>query len=192
MMNTASIRVPRPWFALTLALAGLSGFAAPALAVGDFACVRCSGPDRTYRCRALGGEAVPAPALRFFCMTQIARDHVHESCAVLRSATSCDGQDVSYVYQDDAPEPPARSVGDSPAPAKEPSTLAEMTRENSEDLSKAGKAVGDATVNAGKAVGNATMQAGRAVGDATVKAGQAVNDATKRTLKCLGSALNDC
>jgi hypothetical protein len=186
MMNTAPLRMPRPWFVLTLAT--LSAVAAPVLAEEDFACVRCSGPDQTYRCRALGGEAVPAPALRFFCMTQIAHDHVHESCAVIRSVASCEGREVSYVYQDDTPEPPTRAEGDSPAAPKEPATLAEMTRENSENWSKAGQAVS----NAGKAVGNATLQAGKAVGSATVKAGQAVGDATKRTLKCLGSALNDC
>jgi hypothetical protein len=190
MMNTVRLRMPRPWF--VLALATPCALAAPVLAQGDYACVRCSGPDQTYRCRALGGEAVPAPALRFFCMTQIARDHVHESCAVVRTAASCEGREVSYVYQDDTPEPPTAATGVLPAAPKEPATLAEMTRENNESLSKAGKAVSDATVNAGKAVGNATLQAGRAVGDATVKAGQAVGDATKRTLKCLGSALNDC
>jgi hypothetical protein len=144
------------------AAAGLLWLGVAAHAESRSACVRCAGPDQTYRCNVMSDEAVAADAVRYFCMSQIAREHVHESCAVLRGAASCDGVDLSYVYQDgvdgqavvtDALPPP--SSGDN----TEPGTLADMTRPAFE---------------------------------ASMRAGKAVSEATKRTLKCLGSALNGC
>jgi hypothetical protein len=167
------------------AVTGLLWCLAPASADSEFACVRCTGPDQTYRCKAMSDDPVPAQALGYFCMTQIAREHTHDSCAVVRSAAAqCSGQDVTYVYQDQiGDDRPAIAGQSEPPPAGNvpPATVADMTKGTVDSAAAAGKAVGDATVKAGKAVG-----------DATVKAGQAVGDATKRTLKCLGSALNDC
>jgi hypothetical protein len=144
--------------------------AAPVSADSEMACVRCTGPDQTYRCRAMSEDTVPSQALSYFCMSQIARDNVHESCAVVRNASQCDGRDVSYVYQDGVGDIPATAGTETPPAEKAPGTVADMTRSTVE----------------------ATVKAGKAVGDATVKAGQAVGNATKRTLKCLGSALNGC
>lgn len=142
--------------------AGVLWLGAAAHADSRSACVRCSGPDQTYRCNVMSDETVAADAVRYFCMSQIAREHVHESCAVLRGAASCDGVDLSYVYQDGVDGQaiatgaiPSVSSGDN----KEPGTLADITRPAFE---------------------------------ASVKAGQAVGEATKRTWKCLGSALNGC
>jgi hypothetical protein len=158
-------------------------FAVPARAETLNACVRCTGPDQTYRCNVMSDEVVRADAVRLFCMSQIAREHVHESCAVLRGTAACDGVNISYVYQDGVGGDPAGVVAGAPGAAVDegPGTLADMT-----------KPAMEASVNAGKAVGQATVKAGKAVGEATVKAGQAVGDATTRTLKCLGSALNGC
>ena len=135
---------------------------APAHAQGNFACVRCSAPERTYRCSAMSDETVPAEALRYFCMAQIAREHVHESCTALRNGVNCNGMEVSYVYQDGVADQPIEAGSVSTDEGKKPS-LADMT-----------------------------VKAGQAIGDATTKAGQAMSDATKRTLKCLGTALNGC
>jgi hypothetical protein len=126
------------------------------------ACVRCSGPERIYRCNVMSDDTVPSEATRYFCMSQIARDHVHESCSVLRGAASCDGVDVGYVYQDGAGDQPtgsARAAPSAPAEANEPGVLADITRSAVE---------------------------------ASIKAGQVVGEATKRTWKCLGAALNGC
>src|SRR3990172_12239844 len=78
------------------------------------ACVRCTGPDRTYRCNVMADDFVPSEAARYFCMSQIAREHVHESCAVLRGAVSCDGVDASYVYQDGVGDKSAIGTRDAP------------------------------------------------------------------------------
>jgi hypothetical protein len=155
------------------ALAGLLWLGIPAHAGTLTACVRCSSPNETYRCNVMSDEVVRPDAVRYFCMSQIAREHVHESCAVLRAGASCDGVDVSYVYQDGVDDQAAGAEADPPGAAedkKEPGTLADMTR---------------STVDA-------SVKAGKAVGEATAKAGAAVGEATKRTLKCLGSALNGC
>jgi hypothetical protein len=163
-------------------LGWLAGLPAPVQAGGGFACVRCTGPNQTYRCKVMSEEDVEPQPLRYFCMAQIARDHVHESCAIVRGDASCKGQDVSYVYQDVVEEPPARPAVSGTDPTKQqPKTLSDMT-----------KPMMDASAKAGQAVGEATVKAGKAIGEATVKAGEAVGDATKRTLKCLGSALNGC
>jgi hypothetical protein len=143
-------------------LAALFWSAPAAHAEKQVSCVRCASPDRTYRCSVMSEDDVRPDALRYFCMSQIAREHVHESCTVLRGAASCVGVDVSYVYQDGVDDQAAGAGAGSSGVGegkKEPGTLAELTR---------------------PAV------------DASVKAGQAVGEATKRTLKCLGSALNGC
>jgi len=173
----------RYWMLASLGVLGwLASLPGPAQAGSGFACVRCTGPDQTYRCKVMSEEEVEPQPLRYFCMAQIARDHVHESCAIVRSDASCKGRDVSYVYQDVVEEPPAGPAANSPNPAKQqPKTLADMT-----------KPMMDASTKAGQAVSEATVKAGKAIGEATVKAGEAVGDATKRTLKCLGSALNGC
>jgi hypothetical protein len=170
-MNSSLLATPAiPAAHALLAVVLLLG--APVRAETLNACVRCTGPDQTYRCNVMSDEAVRSNAVRLFCMSQIAREHVHESCAVLREASPCAGVNVSYVYQDGVGGDPAVAVAGKPgAAAREgPGTLAEMT-----------KPAVEASVNAGKAVG-----------EATVKAGQAVGEATTRTLKCLGSALNGC
>ena len=135
-----------------------------------FACVECAGPARTYACSVMSDDSVPPQAVRLFCMAQIARDHAHESCAVIRNAPACVGQEVSYVYQDGVGGQPASTDAADVEPSPKPPTLADMTRATMEASAKAGKAVGEATL----------------------KAGEAVGEATKRTLKCLGSALNGC
>lgn len=168
-------------------LAAIAIFAAPAVlgmsarADDGFSCVRCSGPSQTYRCKVMSDDEVPQPAVNFFCMAQIAHDHVHESCGIVRNSGQCAGQDVSYVYQDGVGDQPGMAVRpeSAPAPDAPPKTVADMTR-------------GSKVEQSFKAMGDATVKAGKAVGDATVKAGQAVGDATKRTLECLGSALNAC
>jgi hypothetical protein len=155
----------------------------PVWADEGFACVRCTAPNQTYRCQVMSEDAIPRQALNYFCMAQVAHEHIHESCAVVRGAPStCQGQDVSYVYQDGVGDQSAMAGGGAAEPAgpdQEPKTLADMTRGSSMEQSF-------------KAMGDATAKAGKAVGDATVQAGQAVGDATKRTLECLGSALNAC
>jgi hypothetical protein len=167
MILPGDMRIALPW--VTAMLVCLLGIHKPAGAEERISCVHCAGPDQTYACHVMSEDSVPAEAARLFCMAQIAREHVHERCTVVRKASACAGLNVSYVYQDSVGDQPTVAETGPPDQKQEP-TFADMTRATVEASTKVGKAVGDATIKAGKAVG----------------------DATKRSLKCLGSALNDC
>lgn len=129
---------------------------APVMAETLEACVRCAGPDQTYRCQASVDDAAPSDTLRYLCMTQIARKHVHQTCSVLRSPATCDGMAVTYVYRGDVPEALAVGDKDAPPPAGEPKTLADMTRNSvGASVKAAGEAIGDATKRTLKCLGSA-------------------------------------
>ena len=170
-----NMRIALPWVMAMLAC--LLGAHRPVGAAEGIACVHCARPEQIYACHVMSDDSVPPEAMRLFCVAQIAREHVHEACAVVRKASTCVGLNVSYVYQDSVGEQPLRAESAEGEKKQEPKTLADMTR---------------GTALSPQAVGEATLKAGKAVGDATVNAGKAIGEATKRSLKCLGSALNDC
>ena len=126
-----------------------------------------------------------------FCASKLARERGHQSCATERGVTECDGALVEFAY-DPAAAPEAFDTGgagqaplDQQPESGEPETLADLTKSavdnSAKNMEKAGETLGDAARNAGEATTNALKGAGKAIGDATEK-----------TLKCLGSALNDC
>lgn len=166
------------WLGLLLSATALSA---------QTACVRCTGPEQTYRCEATADEPIETRALGFFCATRIADEHSHESCATQRGVTDCHGVPVSYVYEQ---VPGIGMTPDDAAPADpkagdEPRTLGEFTKDtvsaSAKSVKKAGENIGDAASNAGKVTTDALKGAGSAIGNAT-----------KKTWNCLGSALNDC
>jgi hypothetical protein len=167
----------------TLALLLLAGAAS-----AQTACVRCTGPDATYSCTATSEERIADAALGLFCVSRIAGEHHHASCGVERGRSDCGGLPVSYVYDQGAVPgaPLAAEPQAAEAPGNgEPRTLDELTHgsvtASAKAVQKAGENLGTTAANAGKATVNAIKDAGKTVGDAT-----------KKTLKCLGSALNDC
>jgi hypothetical protein len=171
------------WPAAALCLSLLIGSAASA----QIACVQCSGPEQVYRCEATTDQAIPNQAVGLFCVSRIASEHAHESCGVQRGATVCSGLPVSYVYDENF----GTSVGASGESARnrtpngEPATLGEFTKDTVNASAKSAK-------NAGENIGSAASKAGSVATDAIKGAGNAIGNATKKTLKCLGSALNDC
>jgi len=150
----------------------------------ETACVRCTGPDATYRCIATSEQPLASGAAGFFCASKIAGEHAHESCAVQRGATDCQGLEVSYAYDETSPLGAIEEGGNGNDDG-EPSTLGEFTKDtvstSAKTVKKAGENIGDAASKAGSATANAIKGAGSAIGNAT-----------KKTWKCLGSALNDC
>ena len=169
------------------ALVGLALTVSPAVS-DEIACVICTGPDQTYRCQITGGSAEDA-GVGLFCASRIASEHVHESCAAQRNVAQCDGLLVTYAYGENEAAG-AIATGDTPAEPKnvdkaEPKTLGEFTKDTVEGSANAVK-------KAGENIGSAATKAGKATTDAIKGAGTAIGDATKKTLKCLGSALNDC
>lgn len=168
-------------------LVGLILLAAPAFC-DEVACVICTGPDQTYRCEVTG-DAATAASTGLFCASRIAGEHAHESCAVQRASADCTGLVVTYAYREDGANGTA-AVAEPPAEPKEvdksePKTLGEFTKDTVEGSAHAVK-------KAGENIGSAANKAGKATTDAIKGAGTAIGNATKKTLKCLGSALNDC
>lgn len=171
------------WPTVAVCLALFMGSAASA----EIACVQCYGPEQVYRCEATADEPIPNQALGLFCVSRIASEHAHESCGVQRGATNCSGLPVSYVYDQNFGK--SADGSDESAQSRtangEPATLGEFTKDAVSASAKSAK-------NAGESIGNAASKAGSATTDAIKGAGNAIGNATKKTLKCLGSALNDC
>jgi hypothetical protein len=175
------------WPVAVVSFALLTGSAA----LAETACVRCFGPEQVYRCEATADQPIPNQAVGLFCVSRIASEHAHEGCGVQRNTTVCGGLSVTYVYNDVYNEDLGTSAEDSGdrAPNRkangEPATLGEFTKDTV-------KASANSAKNAGENLGNAASKAGTATTDAIKGAGNAIGNATKKTLKCLGSALNDC
>jgi hypothetical protein len=171
----------RPGAAVCLIL--LAASAASAQSV----CVQCWGPEQLYRCEATADQPIPDQTVGLFCVSRIAGEHAHESCGVQRGAKLCDGLSVTYAYDENSGG--SAPAGGDDAPKRnangEPATLGEFTKDTVSASAQSAK-------NAGENIGNAASKAGSATTDAIKGAGTAIGNATKKTLKCLGSALNDC
>jgi hypothetical protein len=169
----------------TTAMAALAAMRISHPALAQSVCVHCTGPDQDYVCNVSAEGFIPAKPIGLFCASKIAGEHSHESCAVQNTPTACTGVEVSYVYRADSPGSLAAEPQDVNAAPGEPATLGEFTKDtvnaSAKSVKKAGENIGEAASNAGSATANAIKGAGNAIGDAT-----------KKTLKCLGSALNDC
>ena len=170
------------WPAAAVCLALLTGSAAST----QVACVQCSGPEQIYRCEATADQPIPNQTVGLFCVSKIASQHAYEICGVQRGTSVCVGVPLSYVYDENFGT--SADGGDS-APNRtvhgEPATLGEFTKDTVSTSTETAK-------NAGKTIGSAASKAGAATTDAIKGAGNAIGNATKKTLKCLGSALNDC
>ncbi|WP_125461587.1 MULTISPECIES: hypothetical protein [Rhodomicrobium] len=151
-------------------------------------CVRCTGPDQTYRCDATADHPIANRELGLFCAAKIASERGHDICATQRNATDCDGVAVTYTYEE------APGIGLATLPADEPTgttkrdepaTLGEFTKDAVSASAKSVKQTGEN-------IGDAASKAGKATTDAIKGAGSAIGNATKKTWNCLGSALNDC
>lgn len=137
----------------------------------DAICVRCTGPEATYRCSLVDGPSRATKGAELLCITRLARDGHHDTCAVSRTAvTSCEGEErrisptagtdplaappssppqVATPAEPASPPavPPARAPGqpDDPQPARTVESLAKSVAKGSgEQISKAGAAIGEA------------------------------------------------
>lgn len=117
-------------------------------------CVACKGPEVSYVCRVSlpEGSAVTAN-VAVYCLTEIARQHGHASCAIRRGTSeACAGSVVALTYQGEpaapaalagpAPEPAAAGAAQEPPVEAEPKTLVEMTAKASKQSQKQWQAAG--------------------------------------------------
>jgi len=178
---------------VAVALAFLTG--ASAAGAGEI-CIRCTGPEQTYRCAVLG-EGVPNDLRRqgFYCAARIARDEDHATCAAVRRETQCQGARRSYVYDPDAPEPAGFAGLEEPQPDAEavapgdedgpPDTVVDLTRETARQTEEGLKEAADQTVETTRGIGEQVQ-------DAAEGAASAVDRAARDTIRCIGSLFNDC
>ncbi len=159
-------------------------------------CVRCTGPEQTYRCSVLGPDA-PAEQRRlgFFCASRIAKDENHTACAAVRKEKQCLGARRSYVYDaaagvpgplaDERPEDRAHEAGPEPEREGPPRTVVDLTRETARQTEESLEKAADRTVETSRTIGER-------VRDAAEGAAGAVEDATRSTIRCIGSLFDDC
>lgn len=173
-------------------------------------CVHCTEPERIYQCQVEKAEAsADNRALSFFCVAKLADEYGHRTCAVVRKRSTCTGVLKTYVYdprvvQGLAGAPEAQRGEDVRKTAKNgkaskdgpPDTLVGLTketaRETGEVLGKAGRSIGGAAEKAAKATAQTSRKIGESVRDALSNAGKAVDQSARKTLKCIGSAFEDC
>ncbi len=180
----------RAWVCLVMSGAMPCAFAATATAsFGHTVCVRCSGPEAVYSCDTGDDLRAPERSAGLFCASRIARDYGHESCATQRGSADCGGQRVRYDYPEHS-DPAIKTNKESDSSEsnsdiafrkREPETLRELATDTIET-----------SKNTIKKTGENIGEAGKATRDAIKDAGEAIGTATQKTLRCLGSALNDC
>lgn len=155
-------------------------------------CIRCTGPEQTYRCSVLGADA-PADQRRlgFFCASRIAQDEDHATCAAVRKEKQCQGAPRSYVYDATArvPGPLADERTEDQASEHEqdgpPRTVVDLTRETARQTEESLEKAADRTVET-------TRTIGERVRDAAEGTAGAVENATRATIRCIGSLFDDC
>jgi hypothetical protein len=159
-------------------------------------CVVCAGPEKVYRCEVETAD-VAAPAHRslgIYCVTRLAKDGGHDSCAVGRGGLeACAGETRVIAFEGTVPQPGSTIASPDAAktePAQQqqsgpPSTVVEATQ-------RAVAASGQGLKKAGETVTGATKATGETVKTAAEKTGQAVGGAAKSAWRCLTSLFSDC
>jgi hypothetical protein len=166
-------------------------------------CVTCEGPPAMYRCVIDGTEdgAGKDPSASLYCISQMASQGHHTSCAVSRGAPfPCPGLTAVVAAPKNLPPPPTQAAespaeapaaapGEPPAtappaeaePAKVPRTVEELAgqsfKSSKESLKQAGDAIGGTAKKAGEHIGNA---------------GSAIGNAASQTWNCITSLFSHC
>lgn len=108
-------RRPPPWARWTAFLVLLAAVTAAHAETQEY-CVVCTGPVAQYRCTFAGGGA-NHPGLQLHCISTLAREGGHESCAIGRaSKTPCQGVLKVLNLPEAAPVPPAAADAPMTAP----------------------------------------------------------------------------
>jgi hypothetical protein len=146
-------------------VSGLAMALGIATAAAQEHCVRCTGPEATYRC-VPDDAALPPPSAKLLCITTLALDGGHATCAIQGTrAGACTGPErlVSAAALAPSGNLPYPAAPSRPAPSGEPQTVEELTR-----------------------------QMARATGEQMEKAGDAVGSAARKTWGCIASLFKSC
>lgn len=169
----------------------LSGGHGGAIAGGEV-CVRCDNPFAIYRCQLDHPAAGPETPVGFVCITELAKQNGHRTCAVSRDAgTACAGDPVVVRLPPGAPLPVAPPlVADRPALAPQPTApvppgndpAVEKPETAEGELAKPAEPQEDGTPKTVEELAKKTAIASQ---KSLEKAGDTVSDAAKQTGKAL-------
>ena len=117
-------------------------------------CVACTGPDVLYRCIIDGAQPGSTPSLPMLCISSLAKDGAHATCAVKRNigVIDCNGPVKHVSAMPGASPAPAAGAATATAPSKaeaaagqaksdgqpkgDPKTVAEMLQRAKESNDK--------------------------------------------------------
>ena len=137
-------------------------------------CVACTEPTAVYRCVIDGARPGGGQPLQMLCITAMAREGRHATCAIKRGTVfDCDGpvKRVPWSGTDIPVETPSTATAadkPEPSPNEPPRTIVEMAKRANE------QAAGEPAKNPFKSTG------------------EAIGDATKKSWNCLTSLFKDC
>lgn len=135
-------------------------------------CVACSEPNAIYRCVIEGARPGGGQSLQVLCISTLAKQGGHASCAIKRGTVfECDGPVKRVPWSSsEGPTPPPQTqtpeksaVKPEPDPSEPPKTLAEMTKQMNDQTAENMK-----------------------------KTGEAIKESTKKTFECVFSLFKQC
>jgi hypothetical protein len=147
-------------------------------------CVRCAQPDATYRCVITDPRPLPGGSLQLACITALATEGRHASCAVQRDVTvfQCDAPVRRIVLgpaagTDGAPPPVPQVVTALPSaaptpPNEPPRTLLEAAQRAKEATDRQFGATNEKMREAGAATSEFLRKSWRCVGSLFMKCGE--------------------
>lgn len=136
-------------------------------------CVACTEPSAVYRCVIEGARPGGGQPLQVLCVTTMAREGRHATCAIKRGTVfDCDGpvKRVPWSAAELPVETPGTAAVDKPEPDpnEPPRTIVEMVKRANEQSA------------------NDTAK------DPIKSTGEAIGNATKKSWDCLTSLFKDC
>jgi hypothetical protein len=172
---------------LTLGLGALIALAVGTAEAQEY-CVACSEPTGLYRCVIDGAQPRGGQSLQMLCVTAMAKEGGHATCAVKRGTVfECDAAVKRIPWasleagpQPETPQPPAEAPPPKPAPAAAapPSPAPEAPPQTMVDLAKQAN--------------EKTAEQMKKAGESVKQAGETVKQATKKTWDCVFSFFTRC
>lgn len=149
-------------------------------------CVACSGPAALYRCVIEGAQPRGGQSLQLLCVTTMAKEGGHATCAVKRGTVfECDGavKRIPWTALEASPAQPAPAQPQpwvTPAPKPEPAAGPAPAPPAGEP-----EAPPQTVLELAKRANEKTVEQMK-------KAGDTVKDATKKTWDCMLSFFTRC
>lgn len=87
---------------MALTSAAPTAFARDAASHAPIFCVRCTGPDQTYRCKVTGVDPHLNGAIKLYCVIALTKQGHHTRCTATRATHHCAGPEKTFSYNGSA------------------------------------------------------------------------------------------